>query len=93
MRKLTIVLALLIFSSPAWGEQRAIKRMLELYDASSLKARQELNIKFSDYQYGMSWSSTYLKNIRGEKDLYCPPGKLVITGGTMLSSASCNTII
>ena len=80
MKKLTLVLALLLFSSPAWGQKKTIKDFLEAYDKAPLKAQQGINIKFIDYENGMGWANSHLEIVRGEKPLYCPPKKLRLTG-------------
>ena len=79
MRKLTIVLALLIFSSPAWGEQKTIKGLLEIYDKAPLKFKYEINKMLNLASVGMAWSNAELEG-EGRQPLYCPPEKLVITG-------------
>ena len=81
MKKLTLVLALLILSSPALGKDDTIKELLEVYDAASHAGRQKFHRMFSHMQEGMSWYKLYQKNQGGEgKVLYCLPGELVMTG-------------
>ena len=79
MRKLTIVLALLIFSSPAWGKDVTIKQILELYDKASPKGKHKYHERFMAWETGMSWSNAYQKH-KGGKPLYCLPDNLVMSG-------------
>jgi hypothetical protein len=81
IKKLTLVLALLAFSSPALGKDSTIKELLEVYDAASHAKRHIIHRMFSNVQNGMSWYKMYQKNKGVEgKVLYCLPGKLVMTG-------------
>ena len=80
MRKLTIVLALLMFSSPAWGKDVTIKKLLESYDLAPLEAKELMHDMMRHQEMGMSWSNTFLKEMLGKKPLYCKPKNLGITG-------------
>ena len=80
MRKLTIVLALLMFSSPAWGKDVTIKKLLESYDLAPLEAKEIMHDMMRHQEMGMSWSNTFLKEMLGKKPLYCKPKNLGITG-------------
>ena len=78
-KKLSIVLALLIFSGPAWGEQPTIKQFLEEYDSASQTLKQRVHDMFRASQSGMHWSNAFQKKLGG-KELYCKPIFLKITG-------------
>jgi len=78
MRKLTIVLALLIFSTPAWGQKVTIKKMLEIYDLAPPEGKQKINNMFMHQEIGMSWSNVYQASTGGIA-LYCKPKNLRLT--------------
>ena len=79
MKKLTIVLALLLFSSPALGKDLTIKQILEVYDNASPEGKYDFHLSFSNKLSGMYWSNVFQKKLGG-KMLYCPPVFLKITG-------------
>ena len=80
-KKLTLILALLVFSNPAMGKDSTLKEVLELYDVTPLANKQIIHRAFRDMQSGMSWYKSYQKSLGDEgKVLYCLPGKLSMTG-------------
>ncbi len=79
MKKLTLVLALLIFSSPAWGKELTIKDFLDDYDLAPLEDKPQIHNMMRHKEMGMSWSNAVQEKLGG-KPLYYLPKNLRLTG-------------
>jgi hypothetical protein len=53
-------------------------------DSSTLESKKFWEKKVEDLQYGMSWTNFYLKIVRHESEIYCPPANIVLTGGQII---------
>ena len=75
---ISAALTLVIWSAAAHAEANVVDTLRQ-YDAANAQNREKWELALGGNENGISWVNTYLRSVRKEAPLFCPPSDKVTT--------------